>query len=182
MKELILLGRGPTSSECPYDAEVWCASTALLMPEARFDCISKAFAFDGLDLEEVKRSVEIAKEHSIPVVSIESYATEPYPLNEIQAEFHSNVYLKTTASYMLAMAILQGYEKLRLFGIDQGPEWKYISTKYYVTFWLGVAVGRNIEYELSGRCLLLEPFMEEVKQHFEGKAWELVRGIIAKQL
>ena len=182
MKELILLGRGPSWKQCPYDAEVWAASTVLLDPEARIDRISRVFAFDPLSVDDIRQSVELAKAHSIPVVSIEDYATEPYPLLEIGKKYQFP-YFNNTISYMLGMAIFQGYEKIRLFGVDQGPHWKYIANKPYVMFWMGVAIGQGVEVEISSNCLLFEPFLEELKKSIIDKeTWQRISVAIAKQL
>lgn len=181
MKELILLGTGPSLKDCTWDAEVWCASTVLLMPEVRLDCISKAFAVDDWSVGDIKQSVELAKEHSIPVVSTESYATEPYPLQEIEDEFDS-VFLNNTLSYMLALAVYQSYSKLRLFGVDQGPRYEYLANKSYTTFWLGVATGRGIDWELSANCILLEPFIDKIKEKIDTQTWKQIERIYSKWL
>lgn len=162
MKELILLGRGPSWKECPFDVEVWATSTVLLDPKVEPTLLSKVFAFDDFTKEGIRKSVGLAKELSIPVVSFHDFATEKYPLAEITSHFNSR-YLRNTISYMLALSIYQGYEKLRLYGVDQGPAWDYLSTKPYVTFWLGVALGRGIQYELARSTMLLEPFIKEIK-------------------
>ena len=181
MKELILLGRGSSAEQCTYDAEVWCASSVLLMPEIKLECISKAFAFDVWSIPELRESVEKARAYSIPVISTEEYASEPYPLQQIKEEFNSS-YFRPTVSYMLALAIYRGYEKLKLYGIDQGPEWIYLAGKPYVTFWLGVATGRGIEYELSSNCLLLEPFVQELKKKIDITTWRRIEGAYSKHL
>lgn len=182
MEEVILLGRGPSWKQCPYDAEVWAASTVLLDSEIRFERISKVFAFDPLSAPDIGRSVELAKEHSIPVVSDKDYATERYPSREIEDKYVF-LYFNNTISYMLGMAIYQGYKKIRLFGVDQGPQWKYLANKPYVMFWMGVAVGQGIEVEISRNCLLLEPFLNELKESIVDKRmWQRINAYVAKLL
>lgn len=164
MKELILLGKGLSMKDCPYDTEVWVVSSVLGTPDARFDCISKAFAFDDFKVD--KEYIHIAKKHNIPLVSTRSYFTEPYPTEGIRQAFKIN-YFRNSISYMIAMAIYQGYEKLRLYGVDQGPEWDYITTRPYVMFWLGVAVGRGVRFELTENSLLMEPLISAIKKQIE---------------
>lgn len=164
MKELILLGGGESRKECPYNTEVWAASSVLSLPETRLEGISKAFAFDLYPL--VKPYLKIAKEHNIPVVSTRSYADEQYPWKEITEEFQTK-YFRNSISYMIAMAVYKGYEKLRIYGVDQGPDYEYLAAKPYVMFWLGVAIGRGIEWEVAGSGLLFYPLISSIKKQLE---------------
>jgi len=152
MGRLIILGTGPSWVECPFDGnEIWAASTALItegLKEKQFD---KVFAFDPISNPRVEESVRIAKERNIPVVSVNKYATEKYPIFDIIREFHTNYFLNT-ASYMIALAIYRGYTKLRLYGIDQS-EGDYAKGKSYVSFWLGVATGRGMSWSGSVKWL-----------------------------
>lgn len=162
MREITLLGIGSSLSDCPYDGEIWATSSYLSHPQARVDKIDKVFAFDFLRY--VETELKIAREHNIPIVSTRDYATEPYPLSDIVGEFNLDPdFLLNTMSYMIALTIYQGYEKINLYGVDQGPEWEYLSTKPYITFWLGVATGRGIMFELSPSCLLKERFISVIK-------------------
>jgi len=161
MKEIILLGGGESRRECPYDTEVWAVLSVLSLPDIIPANINKVFGFDTYP--EVKRHLKVAKEYNIPVVSRRSYADETYPLDEITKKFGSN-YLRSSLSYMVAMAIYQGYEKLKLYGTDQGPEWKYIANRPYVTFWLGVALGREIKFEITENSLLMDPLISEIME------------------
>lgn len=164
MKELILLGGGGSRIDCPYDAEVWTTSTVLLQPETKLESISKVFAIDVYP--QVRDSLTIAQKHNIPIISTRDYATEPYPWKEIIATFKSK-YFRNTMSYMLAMAIYKAYEKLRLYGVDQGPDYDYIANKPYVMYWLGVATGRGIEFEVPKSGLLFDPLMSAIKKQLE---------------
>lgn len=114
----------------------------------------------------MQEAIDKAKSCHIPVISVHSYADEHIPIQEIIEMFGSD-YLKNTVSYMIAYALFKGYDKLRLYGIDQGPEWTYIATKPYVTHWLGIALGRGIKYELAPSSTLREMFTEVVKANMK---------------
>lgn len=161
MKELILLGGGASRKECPYDAEVWAVSSVLSLPDIIPANISKVFGFDLYP--EVEKHLKIAKEYGIPIVSIRNYADEPYPLDEITKKFGTN-YLRPSMSYMIAMAIYEGYERLKLYGTDQGPEWKYIANRPYVTLWIGMALGRGVKVEMTENSLLMDPLISEIME------------------
>ncbi len=149
MKDLIILGKGDSSKHCPFDTEVWGVNDVYLKPECKGKKIDKLFAFDPLGDGYVTGMKLVA-----PVVSWQSYADEKYPLNEILEEFKSK-YFPNTICYMLALAIYQRYEKLRLYGIDQPSGSQYAIDKSGVEYWLGRAQGRGIEVVVSqGSCLL----------------------------
>lgn len=164
MKDLIILGGGESRKECPYDTEVWAVSTVLLLPDVKKECISKVFAIDKYEL--IEEDLGITRELDIPIVSVRDYATESYPLKEIKEEFQTT-YFRNTISYTIAMAIYEGYEMLKLYGVDQGPQWNYIANRPYVMFWLGVATGRGVKWELSDSSILKHPLLYEIKKKIE---------------
>ena len=164
MKELIILGTGQSWKDCPFDAELWATSSVFSLLGIDYKKIHKVFAFD--EYESVKKDIEIAKENLIPFVSAKDYATEKYPLEEITREF-GICYFRNTITYMLAYAIYKGYEKLRLYGIDQGPQWDYVTNKPYVFYWLGVATGKGIKVELAKTSTLTQPMADEIRRYIE---------------
>uniref|UniRef100_A0A6M3L4T9 Putative methyltransferase n=1 Tax=viral metagenome TaxID=1070528 RepID=A0A6M3L4T9_9ZZZZ len=163
MRELIILGKGQSWKDCPFDAECWATSTVLEMPEiSNYHQIHKVFAFD--DYNVTKNGLRTAKKYRIPIVSTQGYATEKYPFEDIVRELGYS-YFRPTVSYMIAYAIYQGYEKLRLYGIDQAPEWEHLINKPYVMFWLGVATGRKVKWELSKFSILLETMGDLISKY-----------------
>ena len=147
MKDLTILGRGPSWKECPFRTnELWGTVTCLTVEELRDRPFTKVFAFDGI--ESAVEGINIAKERKIPVVSNREYATERYPLVEIAREFQSS-YFMPSISYMLAYALYLKYERLYIYGIDQGPRWDYQSGKPHIVFWLGVATGRKVDLRIG---------------------------------
>lgn len=162
MKELIILGRGPSWKGCPFDAECWAIASVLGMSWMKDKSkIHKVFAQD--DDGDTRRYLKIARKHHIPVVSTRDYATEPFPLDEILKVYPN--YLRTSVSYALAYAVYKGYEKIRLYGIDQGPEWDHLMNKPFTMFWLGVASGKGISWTLPPYSILLETFGAEIKEY-----------------
>jgi len=165
MRELIILGRGQSWKDCPFDAECWAVAHVLDLPETnnRYGQIHKVFAFDDDSLL-LRKLIRKAKKFNIPLVSTQKYATEKYPFEDIVKEFGYS-YFKPTVSYMIAYAIYKGYERIRLYGIDQGPEWEHLVNKPYVMFWLGVATGRKVKWELSKFSILLETMGDLMRKY-----------------
>lgn len=143
MKELIILGKGPSRAFCPFDAEVWGVNQVCeMIPHEECKRITKLFAFDDLPL-----MIEGMKATGIPIYSWQDFADKEYPYDEIVSRFRD--YFTNTITYMIALAVYEGYEKLRLYGVDQRVETEYANEKGGVEFWLGVAIGQGIKVEIS---------------------------------
>ena len=165
---LTILGKGASWSKCPFDGtETWAAATCLVTPGMTDKHYDKVFAVDSGEIQIVKDCIAIAKERGIPLVSTKSYATEPYPLHEVSQDFQST-YLHNTVSYMLALAVHQGYSKLMLYGVDQ-EDAGYSCLKPAVILWLGIATGRGIQCTVNG---------SDVSRY----VWKMVRDITEGRL
>jgi len=81
-------------------------------------------------------------------------AAQPYPLDDINAVVQTGVligeeekrdYLTSTTPYALALAILKGYRRIELYGIEVNPLEGYREQAECIFFWLGRASGMGIE-------------------------------------
>ena len=156
-KELTLLGRGDSWLYCPFEGEIWGVGSVLSTPGLCDKHFDKIFAFDSMTkfentqvADDLIQYLSIAHERNIPVVSTQGYATERYPLLEIFREFEV-AWIRPTISYMMALAIYKGYEPIHIYGVDQDKEPRYIESRPFVDFWLGVMVGRKIKYNIANK-------------------------------
>ncbi len=158
MKEVIILGMGSTMIKCPYDAEVWAMNQTykiakridkLFITDPRLNFESK----DNHNFEELnKLGIPIVSLHILP--EIKNFVHFPY--DEIVEEFHSEFFTNTVC-YMVAYAIYEKYDKIRLYGIDMATGMEYVLERGGVEFWLGVAVGRGIKIENTKGSMLCKP-------------------------
>ena len=97
----------------------------------------------------------VAQKRGLPVLSSRQFpcVTELYPLKEVTDRFNS-IFFLNDMSYMIALALYKGYKDLLLWGVDQGPEPEYILSRKYVTYWLGVATGMGVKWELAPDSIL----------------------------
>ena len=167
---LTLLGQGPSMKGCPFDGETWSSLTVLGKKGWEDSPVSKVFCFDKPEhkADEMK-GLKVAQERNIPIIGFswmafqnpvtDTYITESYPLREMIKEFDT-YYYKNDMSLMIMLALSQGYKKLSLWGVDQGggsPELEgiYVMARPYVMYWLGVATGMGVEWELAPDSILL---------------------------
>ncbi len=156
MHDIILLGQGPSMHNCPLDTETWASLSVLGHKEYENAPISRCFLFDDPEYKKDEmKGMKVAIRRGIDVVCGRDFegVTISYPQNGITREFHS-VFFMNDMSYMIAMALYEGYKSLLLWGVDQyGPE-MYTRARKYVTYWLGVATGRGVKWEMAPDSLL----------------------------
>ncbi len=164
--DLILLGQGPSMYDCPIDngVETWTTISTLSKKGWANHKYTKAFIFDKVDYKtDEKIGIQMAllkraRGDPMEIVGHEIYTKErtvEYPLEEIIREFDT-YYWKNDMSYMIAYAILLGYKHLSIWGVDQGGgESFYEMARPYVMFWLGIASGRGVEWDLAPTSILL---------------------------
>jgi hypothetical protein len=136
----------------------------------------------------------LQQQHSFPIYMLEKYpkipASKKYPLQEVlQTVKPIRKYFTSTIPFMIALAILYGYKKIGLFGIEQmhGTEWAY--QRDCTTYWIGKADGMGIEIYLPENCSLLkarlygyeaEPML--ISRHFlERRAKQLAKEVLEAQ-
>ena len=148
MKEVIILAKGMTNKFCPFDCEVWGVNNVHEdFPDKRID---KLYSFD-----EVSKELTDSQKKRAPVVSWRKYADEKYPLKEIIKEFKT-YYFPNSICYMIAHAIYLGYERIKLYGIDQPLGSPWFEDRLGEEYWLGRAQERGIELVIPEESELLK--------------------------
>ncbi len=73
-----------------------------------------------------------------------------YPLDEViqlLGLFNYKHYLTSSVAQAIALAILQGFERIELYGIGMESETEYFYQRDCVSFWVGYALGHGIEVD-----------------------------------
>jgi len=153
MKEVIILGCGPSRVECLYHCETWGVNGCYTFANK----LDKLFMTDGPDVmaEDVARRHDIAKygctlilahrfPEVVPAFERAGIPIEVYPIDKIVDKFKTRFFSNSIA-YMLAYALYYDYEKIWFYGIDMMSNTTYIQEKGGVEFWMGVACGMGVE-------------------------------------
>lgn len=154
--DLILLGQGPSMEGCPFDTETWASVSVLSHKGWEDKPYSKVFLFDFPDNKpDEKAGLAVAEARGLTIVGTQPYVciNEHYPWRAIYSRFGAGCYWNDM-SYMIAYALWKGYRALLLYGVDQGPEPLYQMGRPFTTYWLGVATGMGVTWELASRCIL----------------------------
>ncbi len=152
MKDLILLAKGNTRFSCPFDGvEVWGVNDVGSFPEFKGKHIDRIFTFDP-------RSTDwLDKARVAPIYSWQPYADQKYPLKEVMEHFHTT-YFTNTISYMLALAIYEKFERIRLYGVDAPYGGIYFMEKSGLEYWIGRAQQAGIEVVPCEGSLMLQTY------------------------
>lgn len=67
----------------------------------------------------------------------------------------SGCYWTNTIAYMVALAVVEGFQEIHVYGVDMVNAEEYLTQRPGVTFVLGVAVGRGIRVVLPKGCALM---------------------------
>jgi len=137
MREVSILGHGPTRIQCPYTTEIWGVNNTYdfaLKLDKLFviDKITTA-EFDFPLLAKVKTIVA-----SVPYPEHPEWNIEVYPLKEVLAKFKTT-FFSNAICFMMAYALLKGYEKIWFYGIDMMTDTTYLFEKGCVEYWMGIA-------------------------------------------
>ena len=107
----------------------------------------------------------LQQEHGYPIYMQDVDPDVPdsvaYPIDEIRGELphidliEDGLYsavrheLTSTFPYAIALAIYQGYETIRIYGVEMASMTEYTYQREGLKFWLGIALGRGVNVEMA---------------------------------
>jgi hypothetical protein len=86
-----------------------------------------------------------------------------YPLHEVVHKFFHNFwrgdqhvkYFTSTFAYMMGIALLEGFERVEVYGFEMADEIEYVKQKACAEFWIGLALGLGVEVYTPPNCQIL---------------------------
>lgn len=131
----------------------------------------------------LKQMGEWAQKQAIPVYMQQHWDIVPtsiaYPLKDVLQGFGN--YFTNSVSYMIALAMLEKYEEIHIYGVDMAvvgndvlnPEAnEYSYQRPSVEFFLGLALGRGIKIYLPPECDLLKTRFLYGFEEQQEQAWK----------
>lgn len=149
MKRVNLIGNN--GRVYPKEGENWSLNYQFWNPEAKLD---KLFIMDGINgLAEVRAGNSVReniintlnqREYSVVTPYLEKGVkkSEKYPLKKIKKKYEF-LYFKSTISFMLAYAALNGYDDIRFYDIFASGTLEWLFERPAVEYWIGVLVGQG---------------------------------------
>ncbi len=100
----------------------------------------------------------LCAEHDFPLYTQAKYSEFksciPFPIDEARKRF-GNFYTSTMA-YMMALAIMEGFERIEIYGFEMESDTEYRYQRDSAEYFIGFAVGLGIEVYLPPQCSLLK--------------------------
>ena len=174
MKKVAILGYAPSWSKAPFDNdefELWGINDLhVLIPKAKnitrwFDIHSHK-QLEMMPIRGIEEGSEASKGKYLanlaslpyPVYMQEHFEDVPnsvkYPIEHIVQKFGR--YFTNSISYLLAMAIDEGYTEIHLYGVEMAQDSEYAYQRPSVEFFMGIARGLGITIHLPEGCTLLQ--------------------------
>lgn len=98
---------------------------------------------------------------SPPIYMMKHYDDVPnsirYPLDEVLKLAPGYGYFTSSVSYAIALAILQKYERIEIYGVEMETNTEYGHQRVGVAFWVGLAIGKGIEVIFHSPSLFKAP-------------------------
>lgn len=164
MKTVAIVGSHPSSRHlAPYDSDIpiwvfnagvimdWCkrATTVFEMHPAGEYTNPTAERSEYWEFLQKQTKAEIYMQDIDPRIPM----CKKYPFDEVVSKFLSNFkrgdqinkYFTSTPCYSIALALLLGYERIELYGVEMETNSEYIYQRDGIGLWLGIALGLGVE-------------------------------------
>lgn len=82
---------------------------------------------------------------------------ERYPLEDALALAPGIGYFTSSVAYAIALAILKGYKRIEVYGVEMETNTEYGHQRVGVAFWCGYAMGRGIELDFHSPTFFSAP-------------------------
>lgn len=169
MKTVCIVGLAPTTSHLfihePRGIEIWGLNQghALFTSEAmaRFTAWFQVHPYEEMAARQLPElgHLDFLRQARIPVYLEEIHPEIPasvrYPYEEVTATI-GGTYLTSAPAFMLALAIHQGFELIKIYGVDMAEETEYTDQRPCFEFLLGFAIARGVQIWLPPGCPLLK--------------------------
>lgn len=104
----------------------------------------------------------LKKNHKIPVVMLVKHPEVPmcerYPLEQVQAllpQDRRSKVLTSSFDYLMALAVLEGYERIEVYGFEMGSDTEYRYQREGAAYWIAQCDARGIDLVLPVNTALL---------------------------
>jgi hypothetical protein len=103
-----------------------------------------------------------------------------YPMQDVVEQF--GTYFTNTISWEIALAIVEGFKEIKIFGIDMAVDTEYTTQRASCEFFLGIAFGRGIKIDVPPTSDLLKSRFLYGFQDVQERAWNTRVKLTLKSL
>jgi len=167
MRKVAIVGRcDNTRNQAPFDDDSWevwgLAWDNLLRADRLFeihDHWKTGGYFEGGGSDANEQYLRWLQACPCPIYLPEADADVPtslaYPVEEVKELIGGNPYLESSVGYMVALAILEGVDRIGIWGVDLTADDEYAYQRPNTEYLIGFARGRGIKVYVPQEAALL---------------------------
>ncbi len=190
LKKVAIVGFSQHKTEAPYNDptfEIWGLNDlheSIPRWNRWFEMHSDAQIKDYCSRKQGKPYLEGLAGLGVPVYMQKPRPEVPtsveYPLERMKAQFGD--YFTNSISFMLALAIDEGYQVIHVYGVDMAQDSEYSQQRPSCEYFLGIARGRGIQTYLPKTSDLLKVrwmygYEDEIQSSWDARVNEIYTGI-----
>ena len=179
-KRVCILGTAETMGMAPFEdegIEIW--AHAMCVDRKRSELKRYDKLFEMHSKWKWMGRVDQLTEGGRPVIMQRHFdevpESEAYPLEDV-LKFFKREYMTNSVSQMVALAIMQGYQEIGLFGVHMAVDSEYAFERPNLEYYLGHAEARGIEIWLPDEASILKA--NYLYGYEENKSTALLLGIM----
>lgn len=205
-KKVAIVGFAGTRDMAPFkdpDIEIWsCNNLYKFIPKT-----DRIFQLHRPDLLIADHHGVTGKEHieylqtcNIPIYMQEHYDDIPtsvrYPIEEVTEAFGiprngdegvKDAYFTNTISFMIALALLEGFEEIGIYGVDMAVGTEYAEQRPSCEYYIGIAKGKGVKVIIPAEADLLKTrfmygYEEEKAEAWQAKVKKTITDMNARKL
>ena len=197
-KKVAIVGSAPHMGMAPYEDHTWELWGVNIIWDAmpRWDRFFQLHSLEEIENDTTRDPKEVLDwlktDHGRPVYMVKDYPQFPscvaYPLAEIKEQFKFGRTRKppftNSISFMIALAIREGFEEIGVWGVDMADDTEYADQKPSVTYFMGIVDGMGLKLTLPEEsdllsCRYLYGFEEDGT--FSKKLWVRTQELTARK-
>jgi hypothetical protein len=138
--KVTIIGKGDGWEDAPVEGESWGITDLILRRDVNRVIDMHWYSDIPKSVNAKKRAEEIGASY---------FSCDNYPLDEVIEHFNTD-YLSCSLAGALAMAVMEGYDEIDLYGCNLEADGEYAFEKPGADFWCGVAIGKGVKLRVFG--------------------------------
>lgn len=127
--------------------------------------------------------VWLQEEHDFPIYMQEKHddipASVKFPLEEVRERF-GVAYFTSSFGYMIAKALLDGYDEIGIYGFEMATDTEYKYQRPNSEWWIGIAIGMGVKIVVPKGCGWMKSklYGYEVSQMINRQRLETIKAML----